>query len=86
MRIIYNMTDTNVIIEQSKSIAMDTVPPGGSEYTDAIYQIFEANPGKHFSGKDIKKLFADQDVEIANPSNILFQLMKQDKLARPKSS
>ncbi len=79
------MADLNKIIEQSKDIAMDKAPAGGNEYTDAIYQIFQANPGKHFSGKDIKKLFAEAEVEIAHPSNILFQLMKQDKLVRPKS-
>ena len=77
--------DINAIVAQSKEIAMDTIPAGGSEYTDAIVQIFEANPGKHFSGRDIKKLFADQDVEIKNPSNVLFALMKQGKLARPKT-
>ena len=79
------MTDINAIIEQSKGIAMDTAPAGGNEYTDAIMQIFTGNPGKHFSGKEIKKLFADNGVEIANPSNVLFQLMKQGKLARPRT-
>ena len=76
--------DVTQIVAQSKEIAMDTVPAGGSEYTDAIVQIFKANPGKHFCGRDIKKLFADAGVEIKNPSNILFGLMKQEVLARPK--
>lgn len=83
---LYNiMVDINAIVQGSKAIAMDSVPAGGSEYTDAIVQIFTANPGKKFSGRDIKKLFADQDVEIKNPSNVLFQLMKQGKLTRPKT-
>ncbi len=77
--------DTNKIVEQSRGIALDTVPAGGSEHTDVILQIFTANPDKHFSGKDIKALFLEAGVELANPSNILFQLMKQDKLVRPKS-
>ena len=76
--------DVNTIIQQSKTIALDSVPAGGSEYTDAIVQIFKANPGKHFSGRDIKKLFADAGVEIKNPSNVLFALMKNGTLARPK--
>lgn len=78
------MADINRIVEQSKQIAMSTPPAGGSEYTEAIVQIFKANPGKHFSGKDIKKLFADSGVEIKNPSNVLFGLMKQGVLTRPK--
>ena len=73
------------IVQASKEIAMDSIPAGGSEYTDAIKAIFEANRGKKFSGRDIKKLFADQDVEIKNPSNVLFALMKQGFLARPKT-
>ncbi len=76
--------DVQAIVAKSKEIALDTVPAGGSEYTDAIVQIFKANPGKHFSGRDIKKLFADANVEIKNPSNVLFGLMKQEILARPK--
>ena len=76
--------DTNDIVRKSNEIALDTVPAGGSEYTDAIVQIFKANPGKHFCGKDIKKLFADAGVELKNPSNILFGLMKQEILARTK--
>ena len=76
--------DVNDIVRKSSTIALDTVPAGGSEYTDAIVQIFKANPGKHFCGKDIKKLFADAGVELKNPSNILFGLMKQEILARTK--
>lgn len=76
--------DTNDIVRKASEIALDTVPAGGSEYTDAIVQIFKANPGKHFCGKDIKKLFADEGVELKNPSNILFGLMKQEILARTK--
>jgi len=76
--------DVTQIVNSSKAIAQDTVPAGGSEYTDAIAQIFKANQGKHFCGKDIKKLFADAGVELKNPSNILFGLMKQGVLARPK--
>lgn len=72
------------IVSQSSQIALETVPAGGSEYTDAIMQIFVANPGKHFCGKDIKKLFADAGIELKNPSNVLFALMRQGKLARPK--
>ncbi len=76
--------NVNQIVEQSKEIAMSSLPAGGSEYTDAIVQIFKANQGKHFCGRDIKKLFADAGVELKNPSNILFGLMKQEVLARPK--
>jgi len=77
--------DIKTIVQASKEIAMDSIPAGGSEYTDAIKAIFEANRGKKFSGRDIKKLFADQDVEIKNPSNVLFALMKQGFLSRPKT-
>ncbi len=76
--------DITQIVSDSRSIAQDTIPAGGSEYTDAIVQIFKANPGKHFCGKDIKKLFADSGVELKNPSNILFGLMKQEILSRSK--
>lgn len=72
-------------VAKSREIALDTPPAGGSEHTDAIVQIFKANPGKHFCGRDIKKLFADAGVEIKNPSNVLFGLMKQGILARPKT-
>lgn len=77
--------DVNSIVEKSKAIALDSVPAGGSEHTDAIVQVFTANKGKHFSGKDIKKLFADAGVELKNPSNVLFNLMKQGVLERKKT-
>lgn len=76
--------DIQSIVAKSKEIALDTVPSGGSEYTDAIFAIFKANPGQYFCGRDIKKLFADQGVEIKNPSNVLFGLKKQSLLDRPK--
>lgn len=77
--------DITNIVSQSKEIAQDTPPTGGSEHSGAIYAIFEANPGKHFSGRDIKKLFADLGEEIKNPSNVLFALMKAGKLTRTKA-
>lgn len=77
--------DATQIVELSRGIAQDTIPVGGGgEHSDAIMQVFEANRGKFFCGKDIKKLFADAGVEIKNPSNILFALMKAGKLERPK--
>jgi len=77
--------DVSQIVQKSKSVALDSPPAGGSEYTDAIVQIFKANPGKHFSGKEIKKLFADSGVELKNPSNVLFNLMKHGTLRREKT-
>ncbi len=73
------------IIEAAASIALDSVPAGGSQYTDAIVQIFKANQGKNFQGKDIKKVFAEAGVELPNASNILFDLMKKGILTRPQT-
>ena len=84
--VVYDSMDITKIVADAASIALDTVPAGGSEYTDAILGIFVSNPEQHFKGSQIKELFADQGVEIKNPSNVLFGLMKQGKLKRPKSS
>lgn len=77
--------DIQSIIESSKAIGYDTIPVigGSSQYADAILTIFESNPSKHYSGSEIKKLFASEGVEIKNPSAILFQLHKKGKLTRP---
>lgn len=74
--------DINTILAKSKEIALDSPPSGGSEYTEAIYQIFQDNPGKVFSGKDIKKVFAAQNVAVDNASSVLYTLAKQEKLER----
>ena len=80
------MGDINALLDASSQIASDTIPAGGSgEGTSIIMQIFEANPGKYFTGRDLKKLFKENEVEIKAVSNILHALHKQGKLDRPKT-
>ncbi len=78
--------DVQSIVQKAGTYALDNIPVGGgSEYGEAILQIFEGNRGKYYSGKMIKALFAEAGVELKTPSNTLAQLFKADKLARPKN-
>ncbi len=78
------MGDINKLLEASSKIASDTIPAGGGGGQGAaiIMQIFEANPGKYFTGKLLKKLFEEEEIEIKAVSNILFALRKSGKLEK----
>lgn len=73
------------IVKNSQALAMESVPSGGSTYSALVYQIFEANPGKIFSGKLLLNLFKSQGLDIPNIGNILFQANKTGQLRRLKS-
>ena len=73
------------IVKNSQTLAMESVPSGGSTYSALVYQIFEANPGKIFSGKLLLDLFKSQGVDIPNIGNILFQAYKAGMIKRLKS-
>ena len=78
------MGDINQLLKAAESIASDTIPAGGGggEGASIIMQIFEANPGKYFTGKLLKKLFEEENIEIKAVSNILFALRKAGKLEK----
>lgn len=77
--------DIQNLVADAKQIATDEAPPGGNEYSTAVLKIFQENPGKKFSGKEIKQIFAKLGVELAHPSNMLYGLFKAGKLARPQT-
>lgn len=71
------------ILKEAGEIASDTAPVGGgSEYQDAVLRIFKSNPGKKLCGRELKKLFSDNGVELTNCSNILSKLLKAGELER----
>lgn len=81
------MGDINTLLQKAEAIAFDNIPAGGSggEGQKLIVQIFKNNPGKYFTGKVLKQLFKEEDIEIKAVSNILHKLYKDGVLERPKT-
>jgi len=78
------MGDINQLLEKAAAIASDTIPSGsgGGEGAATVMKIFEANPGKYFTGRALTGLFKEVGVEIKAVSNILFALRKAGKLEK----
>lgn len=81
------MGDLEKLLEIGATIGSDTIPAGsgGGEGAKIVLAIFEANPGKYFTGRALKKLFEEEEIGIKSVSNILHSLYKQGKLERPQT-
>ena len=78
------MGDISQLLEAAKGIASSEIPTGGGggEGASIILQIMQANAGKYFTGKALKKLFEEESIDIKQPSNILFALRKAGKIEK----
>lgn len=79
--------DIKALVQKAKDVGHDEVPIGGgnsSEATQALEEIFKANPGKFFRSQDLGKLLNDNGIPVTKPGNVLFAMKNAKKCSQVK--